>query len=133
MESLQWEMENHLSCRKVSFLTGHHCQFRGVTCVLRNSSQKFSNLNWAWIIIGCSYKILFSYLDHQFKITNTAGHTFIIGSLFVFCVFSFCHCIVCSSSIHILTIALVSSNFSYRMFKKYYRNNKICLIQDAHE
>jgi hypothetical protein len=26
----QWENWNHLFCRKVSFLTAPHCQFRGV-------------------------------------------------------------------------------------------------------
>jgi hypothetical protein len=30
MESSQWENWNHLFCRKVSFLTAPHCQFRGV-------------------------------------------------------------------------------------------------------
>ena len=31
MESSQWEnLRNHLFCRKVSFLTAPHCQFRGV-------------------------------------------------------------------------------------------------------
>jgi hypothetical protein len=30
MESSQWEHWNHLFCRKVSFLTAPHCQFRGV-------------------------------------------------------------------------------------------------------
>jgi hypothetical protein len=27
----QWENLNHLFCRKVSFLTAPHCQFRGVS------------------------------------------------------------------------------------------------------
>jgi hypothetical protein len=30
MESSQWEHWNHLFCRKVSFFTTPHCQFRGV-------------------------------------------------------------------------------------------------------
>ena len=30
MEGSQWENCNHLICRKVSFLTGHHCQFWGL-------------------------------------------------------------------------------------------------------
>jgi hypothetical protein len=30
MESSQWENWNHLFCRKVSFLTAPHCQFRSV-------------------------------------------------------------------------------------------------------
>jgi hypothetical protein len=30
MESSQWENLNHLLCRKDSFLTTPHCQFRGV-------------------------------------------------------------------------------------------------------
>jgi len=29
--SFVWENWNHLFCRKVSFLTASHCQFRGVT------------------------------------------------------------------------------------------------------
>ena len=30
MESSQWEIWNHLFCRKVSFLTDPHCQFLDV-------------------------------------------------------------------------------------------------------
>ena len=41
MESSQWENWNHLFCRKVSFLTAPHCQFRGV-------GQGSMYWNWLW-------------------------------------------------------------------------------------
>ena len=30
-ENSEWENLNHLFCRNVSLLTGHRCQFRGVS------------------------------------------------------------------------------------------------------
>ena len=30
-ENSEWEHLNHLFCRNVSLLTGHRCQFRGVS------------------------------------------------------------------------------------------------------
>jgi hypothetical protein len=81
MESSQWQNRNHLFCRKVSFLTALHCQFRGVGQGMKQTYLYlwYSLFQPEWDrchrLIDCQsgifHNLIFNILQSHCKLSNT--------------------------------------------------------------
>jgi len=60
MESSQWENLNDLFCRKVSFLTGPHCQFRGIGQGMKKTLLRLSVDTTKYTLNKLDYNCLYN-------------------------------------------------------------------------